>query len=71
MAKFRQLGWMCVAPTPFTQSCADGGRSERRDVDPVNTTRTVPSDEGAVALPHASVARLVAAAASRVRACTE
>jgi hypothetical protein len=40
-AKLRQLGWMCVAPTPLTHACADGGRSDRRAVAPMNTIRTV------------------------------
>ena len=40
-AKFRQLGWMWVAPTPDTQAAAEGGKSDRRVVDPRNTIRTV------------------------------
>jgi hypothetical protein len=40
-AKVRQLGWMCVAPTPLAHACADGGRSDRRAVAPMNTIRTV------------------------------
>src|SRR5262249_5308334 len=40
-AKLRQLGWMCVAPTPATHACADEGRSDRRVVDPRNTMRSV------------------------------
>src|SRR5207249_7423328 len=31
---------MCVAPTPDTQACADGGRSARSLVAPRNTNRT-------------------------------
>src|SRR5262245_16437498 len=40
-AKFCQLGWMWVAPTPVTQACADAGRSDRRLVDPRKEMRTV------------------------------
>jgi hypothetical protein len=40
-AKLRQLGWMCVEPTPLMHCCADGGRSVRLAVDPMNTIRTM------------------------------
>jgi hypothetical protein len=40
-SKFLQLGWICVAPTPATQACADAGRSDLRVVDPTNTIRMV------------------------------
>ena len=40
-SKLRQLGCVCVAPTPWTQACADGGRSVRRVVGPRKTMRTV------------------------------
>src|SRR5262249_39955706 len=46
-AKFRQLGWTCVGPTPPRQVCAGEGRSERRVVDPRNTMRTVATVEWA------------------------
>src|SRR5262252_5313786 len=39
-AKLRQLGCVCVAPTPLTHACAAGGRSARRLVEPWNTMRT-------------------------------
>src|SRR5262245_66524840 len=44
-AKLRQLGWICVAPTPATHPCAEAGRSDRRAVDPRNTIRTTATDE--------------------------
>src|SRR5262252_1032599 len=40
-AKLRQLGCVCVAPTPSTHACAAGGRSPRRLVEPWNTMRIV------------------------------
>lgn len=40
-AKLRQLGWICVAPTPATHAWAEAGRSARRVVDPRNAIRTV------------------------------
>jgi hypothetical protein len=39
-AKLRQLGCVCVAPTPLTHACADVRRSVRRAVAPMNTMRT-------------------------------
>jgi hypothetical protein len=41
VAKLRQLGWICVAPTPATHASAEAGRSDRRVVEPRNTIRTV------------------------------
>jgi hypothetical protein len=46
-AKLRQLGCVCVAPTPFAHACADAGRSDRRAVGPTNTMRaTAKGDPG-------------------------
>ena len=45
--KLRQLGWMCVGPTPFTHAWADEGRSERLVVEPSKTMRTEPGGPGA------------------------
>jgi hypothetical protein len=43
-AKLRQLGWMCVAPTPDTHAWAEAGRSDRRAVEPRKTIRIVAVD---------------------------
>jgi hypothetical protein len=40
LAKLRQLGCVCVAPTPLTHGSADAGRSVRRAVAPMKTIRT-------------------------------
>ena len=40
-SKLRQLGWICVNPTPPAQACAEAGKSVRRVVAPRNTIRTV------------------------------
>src|SRR5215510_8836623 len=64
-AKLRQLGWMCVAPTPATHACADEGRSDRRVVDPRNTMRSVGGVDGLGPLgesSHAVAARIANAA---------
>src|SRR5262245_18955078 len=66
--KLRQLGWICVAPTPATQACAEAGRSDRRVVAPRNTIRTVATpdsvgDTGASS--QATNVRLVTAAIDR------
>src|SRR6187431_137899 len=37
LAKSRQLGWMCVSPTPDTQACAEAGKLDRLVVDPAKT----------------------------------
>jgi len=41
LAKSRQLGWMCVSPTPETQACAEAGRLDRLVVDPAKTILSV------------------------------
>ena len=72
VAKLRQLGCVCVAPTPLTHACADAGRSLRRAVAPMNTMRTVAVVEavGLVTVEsfgssQPSVARLSATAKAR------
>ena len=74
-AKLRQLGCVCVAPTPLTHACADVGRSVRRAVAPMNTMRTfavvepdgVVGDDEPFGSSQPSVARLSATA--KARAC--
>src|SRR4029450_14137523 len=68
-AKFRQLGWVWVEPTPFAQLSAAGGRSVRRTVEPRNTIRTVPVWPGGAGFecsPQPTIARVRAAPAVRI-----
>src|SRR6185436_8412229 len=58
---------MCVEPTPSMQAWNNGGRSVRRAVAPMNTTRSVACDEGAVEEPHAGAKAINAATNSSVR----
>ena len=77
-AKLRQLGCVCVAPTPLTHACADVGRSVRRAVAPVNTMRTVAvvdpdgvvGDDEPFGSSQPSVARL-SATVKGARACEQ
>lgn len=72
-AKPRQLGCVCVAPTPLVHACAEAGRSARRAVAPMNTTRTVAvvepggvvGDDGPFGPSQPSVAILSATAKAR------
>jgi hypothetical protein len=65
-AKFRQLGCVCVAPTPFAHASADEGRSDRRAVGPMKTMRTTasvdPGDDGAFGSSQPKTATKLAAA---------
>jgi len=67
--KSRQLGCAWVGPTPVTQGSADGGRSARCAVAPMNTMRAVavvaPGVDGPSELPHPSVTNTRAIAIAR------